>query len=449
MGSHSKAIGPVRIKAVPTSEQMVMEFFKSGIPIKDAPRDVTYPQGNIAVKHVNNNFGLTESKMLDAFYFIARNNLDTDDTLMVTMDYFKWLIGQDGTRNSKYLRDCISTLQSALIQVLATNPATKQEDWISIHYLDSVFLTSGKIYFKIPAEIRTNLLKSESYTYISLKINNRFSSKYAYDIYKYCRENAFRNEQKWIEVDEFRRMISGGKTDFYPDTRELNRKVIKPAIEQINSKSNLFITLETKTENRFIVAIRFLIEENPNYEASNKPSLNEAEFKILKDEFGLANSEITEICEYDIETIREKIEFTQWRIIEAIKRKDPIRHVNTYLKKAFDQDLKLRPDEKALWDAHKATQKARKAEIIDAEAREVVGREKTAKMTSKIGLFKKLPPETQQSLYSEFIESEFMRRLGESNKANNIRKLKAEGFLDTRNALNQVFREFLDSKDEI
>jgi hypothetical protein len=43
----------------------------------------------------------------------------------------------------------------------------------------------------------------------------------------------------------------------------LNSKVIKPAVKQVNTASDILLTAQKKSEKRRVVAIRFLIEENP------------------------------------------------------------------------------------------------------------------------------------------------------------------------------------------
>lgn len=65
------------------------------------------------------------------------------------------------------------------------------------------------------------------------------------------------NSKGWrhIPLDEFKEVM--GIADKYPQYGELNRRVIAPALKQINESSNLTVSLEPKRKGRKIVSLRF------------------------------------------------------------------------------------------------------------------------------------------------------------------------------------------------
>ena len=63
-----------------------------------------------------------------------------------------------------------------------------------------------------------------------------------------------------ISVKDFR--FAMDCIDTYKETKNLTREVIKPAIREINSKTNLTVSLETVKRGRKITAFKFIFSEN-------------------------------------------------------------------------------------------------------------------------------------------------------------------------------------------
>jgi len=63
----------------------------------------------------------------------------------------------------------------------------------------------------------------------------------------------------------------------YDRFAELNRRVIKPAIKEINAVSDIQIILETFKEGRSVKALQFQVIDNPN---QNQPQIPGVEDKV-------------------------------------------------------------------------------------------------------------------------------------------------------------------------
>jgi plasmid replication initiation protein len=53
-----------------------------------------------------------------------------------------------------------------------------------------------------------------------------------------------------------------GISDKYPQYRDLSKRVIKPAIEELNLRSDLIIEFETIKKGRSVVALSFEFKKN-------------------------------------------------------------------------------------------------------------------------------------------------------------------------------------------
>lgn len=65
--------------------------------------------------------------------------------------------------------------------------------------------------------------------------------------------------QRWINLSDFRSLFQ--LEDKYILFRDLNKRVIKPAIKEINSSSNLEVTYSTKKKGKSVVSLYFDFQE--------------------------------------------------------------------------------------------------------------------------------------------------------------------------------------------
>ena len=66
-------------------------------------------------------------------------------------------------------------------------------------------------------------------------------------------------KQRSISVDDFRSLFQ--LNDKYPLFRDLNKRVIKPAVKEINSSSNLEVFYSTTKKGKNIVELHFDFQE--------------------------------------------------------------------------------------------------------------------------------------------------------------------------------------------
>jgi plasmid replication initiation protein len=67
-------------------------------------------------------------------------------------------------------------------------------------------------------------------------------------------------KQRYISLDDFRSLFQ--LEDKYPLFRDLNKRVIKPAVKEINDSSNLIVYYSTKKKGKNVIALEFDFVEN-------------------------------------------------------------------------------------------------------------------------------------------------------------------------------------------
>lgn len=97
------------------------------------------------------------------------------------------------------------------------------------------------------------------FTRVVVKNVSSLSSTYSIRIYELLQQ--FRSTgERTIAVDDFRSMLE--LEDKYSDFKVLNRALIKPAIAELNEKSDLSVSVETVKQGRQVVALRFRFKED-------------------------------------------------------------------------------------------------------------------------------------------------------------------------------------------
>lgn len=410
-------------------DQIVLDFFNRGIPIIEAPEDIVLRKSNAAIKMVSP-LGLLELKIIDACLFVAKDRMLDNVMHSTELEYFKWLLSFN-SQNREHLKKAITKIQQTVIQINIIDDAQPEKDvWHSVVMLPEVGIANGRIYFRISESLRKSLMNPNSWTMLSFRIKNRFTSEYPYRLYERCRANQFRGTTDWWEINDFRKEMN--VVDQYPMFQDLNKRVIKPAVDQINEHSDIFITPNYKTRGRSKTHIQFIIEENPNTAkfVEEREKLPAEVFDALKKEFGFSNSEIDSVAGYPLDYLAQKIEFTRYRMKTA---KNPINRPNLYLLKALKDDLQFNATEVAKFKNEQQEQQSYQAEEVKKQEKRVKSTKKNELLTAFVGL----PENEQERVIETFKKSDFYKP---------IRNFVKEGEISVENPLiKAAFIQFLEA----
>ena len=138
----------------------------------------------------------------------------------------------------------------------------KKEDWGVASLLASARIKDGICTYGFAPHLRLKLYNPRIYTKLNLRLQNRFTSRYALILWEVCFDyfDIARNqgETTFIPIETFRELM-GLEKDEYPVFKVLNRDVIKPSIKEINELTNFSVEVETKRTGRKISDLKFKI----------------------------------------------------------------------------------------------------------------------------------------------------------------------------------------------
>ena len=128
--------------------------------------------------------------------------------------------------------------------------------------LAEVRIEEGLCFYQYSHTLRLKLHNPRIYTRLNLRLQNRFTSKYALVLWELCFDyfdtGRDQGETPFIPLETFRELM-GLQTDDYTTFKSLNQWVIKPAIKEINDLTNYHVEVEQKRFKRKIAELKFRI----------------------------------------------------------------------------------------------------------------------------------------------------------------------------------------------
>ena len=163
--------------------------------------------------------------------------------------------------NQDYLKETLEALVDFTVEwnVLGKD---KKQVWGVASLLASAEIENGICTYGFAPHLRYKLYNPRIYTKLNLRLQNRFTSRYALILWEVCFDYfdtaRDQGETPFIALEKFRELM-GMASDEYPAFKALNQWVIKPAIKEINELTNFFVEIEQKRESRNIAFLKFRI----------------------------------------------------------------------------------------------------------------------------------------------------------------------------------------------
>ena len=167
---------------------------------------------------------------------------------------------KDKHSNQHYLKAALRALRSCEVEwnILGKD----KEEWGVAGLLAEVRIADGICFYQFPHTLRLKLYNPRIYTKLNLRLQNRFTSRYALVLWEVCFDyfdtDRDQGETPFISLETFRELL-GIESDEYPAFSIFNRAVIKPAIDEINKETDYFVEVEQKRIGRKVSELKFRI----------------------------------------------------------------------------------------------------------------------------------------------------------------------------------------------
>ena len=219
-------------------------------------RNYKVVKANELIQKSRYNLQVQEQKII--LYLISKikpENMDLKEHLFEIKDFCK-ICGLDDTSgaNYKYIKQTLKDLRDKSIWLKLENGAETTLAWID---KVTIFENSGTVIVKIDDMMKPYLLQlKEHFTQYELLYTLGMKSQYSIRLYELLKSYEFQHE-KLFEIEELKIRLSAETYNRFPDFK---RRVLAPAIQEINNLSDLTVIYDLIKEGRKYIEIKFVIK---------------------------------------------------------------------------------------------------------------------------------------------------------------------------------------------
>ena len=300
---------------------------------------------NEVIKHsstiqISNIVTLVQRKVWNVLLANAYNDIPTDTkkfhiSISQLSDYLNY---ED--RNDKHLKDSLEGLLNTKVKWNVLNRDGSRE-WGASTLLAGCRVANGICEYDYSIFLREILYNPKVFARLNINIQNKFQSKHSLALYELCIDylgsKREEGETPFIELEKFRTLMGLNENE-YLHFKDLNKKLIKAPIKEINDVSDLNIDVKYKKDQRKVVAIKFMIKRKYNDDSNllldtsykNDIVIESSAIDSKSDQFFLTQEQkhifdklfeigITKISanelikNYSLDNIRNQIEWLKYR----------------------------------------------------------------------------------------------------------------------------------------
>lgn len=300
-------------------------------------------------KHVNaihctNNLTLVQRKLFNALLFNAYSDLPNKAQFEIPARKLCALIGYNSNDYGK-LKKALLALMTIAIEwnVIDYSISEKANKWRASSALSAAKLEEGMCTYEYSTLMRELLYRPEIYGRLNMAALSKFKSSYGLALY----ENTVRFQglpyTPWMNYEVFRRLMGVFGTK-YNAFKDFKKRVLEPAIEEVNEYSAIKVFAEVKRKNQKVTSLRFkLMALNSNQNNIKEITGDEELIDILTNSFSLTPETIKDLfSKYDLEYVKEKVTLIMTSdsfrlgkirglagyLIEALKKNYQITNIN-------------------------------------------------------------------------------------------------------------------------
>jgi len=367
---------------------------------------------HIGTVHIGVPLTLLQRKIFNVLLINAYPELLDSEKYTINTSVFCELLGYD-SNDIKKLEQALVVLTTTKIEWTVFDNEKKEKEWGVTTFLSGGIISGSKCTYSYSPFLKEKLYKPDIYAKINLKIQKKFSSRYALALYENCirykPNKDFKGSTGEWSFDQFRKLMGVSNVKLYLSFKELNRRIIKPSIEEINKNSDITIHPLLIKNGRKYEKIKFIIEFKDNFEVNFER--NKEEIKLINHPLiekyanvGIPKLQIVRwLNKYGEDYLKEKFTFFEKQLSAGNIKKSTGGFLVNCIQKDWKDD-----DPKVVYDKKEMYQRNKRIEIRNKEE-EKIQKEKEVQIErrNKVKLFyNQLPQNKKDEIMEEFYESE-------------------------------------------
>lgn len=216
---------------------------------------------HVAAIHVSGKLTLLQRKLSNVLLLNAYDTLTTRPSHQIDARTLCLMIGYN-SNDMDTLKQSLRGLVETVAEWDMLDEKGRQE-WGVSSLLSYAKLKGGVCEYAYSPALAEKLHDPKVFALINLNMQRRFTSGHALALYENCYRFVRTGSTGWWDLDLFRRLMGVEGSAYYEVFKQLNAKIIKPAVAEVNRTSNIILTPDIRKQGRAVTQIRFLIRENP------------------------------------------------------------------------------------------------------------------------------------------------------------------------------------------
>lgn len=216
---------------------------------------------HVAAIHVSGKLTLLQRKLSNVLLLNAYDRLREDPVHRIDAPTLCLMAGY----NSNDLGTLKTSLRGLAEMVVEWDMLDEygRKDWGVSSLLAHARLRDGVCDYAYSPALAEKLHDPAVFALINLDIQRRFTSGHALALYENCFRFVRTGSTGWWPIGLFRKLMGVEGKAYYENFKQLNAKIVKPAVAEVNRASDILVTAETRRAGRTVTDIRFRIRENP------------------------------------------------------------------------------------------------------------------------------------------------------------------------------------------
>lgn len=231
-------------------------------------RNKTVTKANELIQKSRFSLSLQQQKIV--LYLISQITPYDEDFKLYTFSIAEFcrICGIDETSGKNYgdLKAAIKEISDKSIWITLENKKQTLVRWIEKPYIDE---GSGSIQIRLDNDLRPYLLQLKAnFTSYELIWTLHFKSKFTIRLYEVIKSIHFKELEIYkrrYSVDELKKLLDG---EGYREYKAFKRRVLRPAVEEINAYSDKKVEFEEIKASRKVVAIELSISSKESLETA-------------------------------------------------------------------------------------------------------------------------------------------------------------------------------------
>jgi plasmid replication initiation protein len=162
----------------------------------------------------------------------------------------------------KPIRAALDELPARRIKWNYLDPGTEKDYGVSA-YISEVKYVGDKVRYAYPPTVREMLHSPRRFAVLNLAVQNAFSRQCSLPLYEIVKQSLQVGETPTYSIVQWRDLLGLPKGKSYDEFKHFRAKVLNPAIEEVNSNTDVTTEPVFHRQGRNIVSMSFTVASNP------------------------------------------------------------------------------------------------------------------------------------------------------------------------------------------